>query len=121
MDWPNDADGDVFRRLVENGFDFSEPHTVDYNVDFDVWPPAQTALDTLRSLFGAIEVIDPDDDFGGYVQRGSFLMKRLHQYSAVLQPLSPLMAVFANRGASCKMRSNPSFNTAPLRVARTGY
>lgn len=38
-DWPNDADGDVSRRLLHHGFDFSRPHAVDFNVDFDRWLP----------------------------------------------------------------------------------
>jgi len=34
-DWPNNADGDVMRRLVANGFDFSKPYDVDFQVDFE--------------------------------------------------------------------------------------
>jgi len=39
-DWPDDADGGVFRNLAANAFDFSKQYSVDYNVDFDSWPPS---------------------------------------------------------------------------------
>ncbi|WP_055853953.1 MULTISPECIES: ribonuclease E inhibitor RraB [Xanthomonas] len=67
MSWPDDADGDVFRRLEADGFDFSKPYAVDYNVDFESWPPAPLALEVLRSQYGGIEVIEPDEDGDGYV------------------------------------------------------
>ncbi|MFT3808001.1 ribonuclease E inhibitor RraB [Arenimonas sp.] len=67
MSWPDDADGDVFRRLEANGFDFSKPYAVDYNVDFESWPPASAALEVLRSQYGSIEVFEPDEDGDGYV------------------------------------------------------
>ncbi|MBK8212191.1 MAG: ribonuclease E inhibitor RraB [Myxococcales bacterium] len=66
--WPNDADGDVFRRLVNAGFDFSRDWSVDYNVDFEVWPPAAAALELLRSRYGHIDLYPPDEHGTGYVQ-----------------------------------------------------
>ena len=33
IDWPNDADGDVLRRMKESGFDFSKIHSIDFNID----------------------------------------------------------------------------------------
>ncbi len=33
MGWPTDADGDVFRSLEADGFDFSAPALIDFNVD----------------------------------------------------------------------------------------
>ena len=66
--WPNDADGEVLRRLEADGFDFSKSYTVDYNIDFDSWPPALEALELLKSKYGNIEVYEPDEDYAGYVQ-----------------------------------------------------
>jgi hypothetical protein len=66
--WPEDADGDVFRRLEAHGFDFDEPHTIDYNVDFGSWPPRPEALDLLRAQYGSITVYEPDEHGDGYVQ-----------------------------------------------------
>jgi hypothetical protein len=66
--WPNDADGDVFRRLEAHGFDFDKPHTVDYNVDFASWPPNPEALEFLRAQYGVVKVYEPDENGDGYVQ-----------------------------------------------------
>ena len=68
MSWPNDADGDVFRRLEADGFDFGKPHTVEYNVDFEHWPQDNNALEILRRQYRSVEVYEPDGDYKGYVQ-----------------------------------------------------
>jgi hypothetical protein len=51
-DWPDDADGGVFRRLAAVGFDFSQDWSVDYNVDFESWPPAEAALELRGTAYG---------------------------------------------------------------------
>jgi len=68
MNWPNDADGDVLRRLQDDGFDFSASHEVDYMVDFDPWPPAPAALAKLEALYGKVELHAPDQDDDGYAE-----------------------------------------------------
>jgi Regulator of ribonuclease activity B len=67
-EWPNDADGGVFRRLEEHRFDFSKSHTVDYNVDFAQWPPAHEAVVLLESMYGAVVLYDPSEHGDGYAQ-----------------------------------------------------
>lgn len=67
-DWPDDADGGVFRRLAEAGFDFSQEWSVDYNVDFEDWPPAKEALEWLRSAYGRLSLYPLDAHGAGYVQ-----------------------------------------------------
>ena len=66
--WPDDADGDVFRRLAAAGFDFSKSWTVEYNVDFESWPPPNEALDLLCSMYGHLDLYPSDSDGDGYVQ-----------------------------------------------------
>ena len=66
--WPNNADGDVFRRLLESGFDFGKIVEVDCNVDFSAWPPEGQALELLHANYGKIHVVEPSGSFGGYVQ-----------------------------------------------------
>ena len=68
VDWSDDADGGVFRRLVEHGFDFSKPHSVDYNVDFGSWPPVPRAIELLESLYGPVKLYAPDEHGDGYIQ-----------------------------------------------------
>jgi hypothetical protein len=66
--WPDDADGDVFRRLAAIEFDFAKIWSVDYNVDFESWPPSVPALELLRSMYGEFAVFPPDQSDIGYVQ-----------------------------------------------------
>jgi hypothetical protein len=49
--WPDTADGDVFRRLEANGFDFGEPCWIDFNVDFETSTPPTRAIDTLTAAY----------------------------------------------------------------------
>ena len=67
-DFPGGADGDVFRRLCEKGFDFSQTITIDFNVDFEGWPPPQAAIVLLAAEYPGIEVHEPGDGSSGYLQ-----------------------------------------------------
>ena len=67
MNFPNDVDGDVLRRLEDSGFDFSKKWEIDFNVDFNSWPPSQEALSILEKEYGAIAVFEPDEQSSGYV------------------------------------------------------
>ena len=64
--WPDDADGDVFRRLESSGFDFSASYAIDFNVDFGAWPPAKEAIDALTAMYGAVQVFEPEAGDVGY-------------------------------------------------------
>jgi hypothetical protein len=67
VQFPDDVDGDVLRRLEKAGLDFSRPQTVDFNIDFNCWPPATEALNILRAKYGSIEVVEPEENYSGYV------------------------------------------------------
>jgi len=62
MNWPNDADGDVFRRLEADGFNFNNEHEIDFNLDFDFWPLSPKTIELIQKLFPTIEIIDPDEE-----------------------------------------------------------
>ena len=66
--WPSDADGDVLRRLSAKAFDFSSEHEIDFNVDFEEWPPHPGAIDWLESKYTRVEVHHPEAGFTGYIQ-----------------------------------------------------
>jgi hypothetical protein len=68
QDWPNDADGDVFRRLLTNGFDFSANYAVDYNIDFESWPASAAAVTLLESMYGKVTLYPLGEDLGGYAE-----------------------------------------------------
>ena len=65
-EWPQDADGDVLRRLKDAGLDFATPHTLDFNVDFDSWPPKPEAVALLTAWFPSARLIEPDGGDPGY-------------------------------------------------------
>lgn len=65
--WPNDADGDVFRKLHAKGFDFSQPYTIDFNIDFNSWPPSAEAMSAIMMKFPEAKVYEDDDGQNGYV------------------------------------------------------
>lgn len=67
-DWPNDADGDVLRRLAAHGFDFSRSWPVEFNVDFEPWPPSAEELQLLEAAYGELRMYAPEEDGAGYVQ-----------------------------------------------------
>ena len=62
MNWPNDADGDVLRRLEENGFNFANEATIDFNIDFDHWPLTNEERTQINSLYPNCVLYEPDKE-----------------------------------------------------------
>jgi hypothetical protein len=67
LNWPNDVDGDVLRRLEQDGFDFTQVHEIDFNVDFQNWPPSEQAISLLSEKYGNVEIFQPEEEYEGYV------------------------------------------------------
>jgi len=63
MNIPDDADGDVIRRLESQDVDLTQSYWIDFNVDFDSWPPSSDALALLREAYptSKVEVWDDED------------------------------------------------------------
>lgn len=76
MSWPANADGDVFRSLESNNFDFHMEYVIDVNIDFTHWPLTESEIDFLSNTFTNYEVFEPEgpeEDLGngkgiGFVQ-----------------------------------------------------
>lgn len=98
MDWPTDVDGNVFRALQNQGFDFSKPTLIDFNVDFQTWPPPQAALTELSRHYPSIEVCEPDDDADGYLQ---FHVYALVTYELVMNTQSEVTEMMAPFRGEC--------------------
>ena len=62
MKWPDDVDGDVFRRLEENGFDFDKEVETDFNIDFDHWPLSEKEKAFVTKLYPNSEFFDPEPE-----------------------------------------------------------
>jgi Regulator of ribonuclease activity B len=82
MSWPDDADGDVLRRLKESNFDFSRIHSIDFNVDLQEWPPEQDLIDLLIERYGDLRGHEPSADMNGYLE---FQIKDQLTYELVIK------------------------------------
>ncbi len=61
--WPDDADGDVFRRLSDDGFDFNQECVVDFSIDFTHWPRQMDDLcESIRSLWSQATITPVGND-----------------------------------------------------------
>ena len=96
--WPDDADGDVLRRLEARGFDFSERCLVDFNVDFASWPAPPVAMATLEHLFPSSKAY-PSAEGGGYVQ---FQIYGTLTYELVVTMQRIVSAEMAKFGGICE-------------------
>lgn len=97
--WPENADGDVFRKLSSKGFDFSKVYTIDFNVDFNQWPPSTSAVQILNANFPGVKVYEDDDGKGGYV------LFKLHDkltYELVMSTQAKASALVASFGGHCE-------------------
>jgi hypothetical protein len=97
--WPNDADGDVLRRLSAKGFDFSKSYIIDFNVDFDQWPPSEKAVNAIKDAFPEVKVHDDDENGGGYML---FKLNCLLTYELVMETQAKATALVAEYGGRCE-------------------
>ena len=97
MNWPNDVDGDVFRRLEENGLDFGKKHVIDFTVEFENWPPSGAAVQVLQRYHPSTELISDDEMQGGYalLKINGFVNYEL--VTRTEQELTDLMMPFGGR------------------------
>lgn len=99
QDWPSGADGDVFRRLETHDFDFKPSHTIDFNVDFEQWPPAKAAIEALRAIYPELEVFEPDSSGAGYVQ---FQVQSRLSYELVIEIQASVSALMQPYAGVCE-------------------
>ncbi len=99
MNFPDDADGDVLKRLDESGFDFSKPTTIDFNVDFDSWPPHPDAIAKLREFAVSIQINEPDGEYSGYIL---FNIHQVLSYELVTEIQEKFTTLMADYGGVCE-------------------
>ncbi len=97
---PNDADADVLRKLHARGFNFGKEHVVDFNIDFDLWPPPDSAVDAIKSAFPkAVVTKEEDEEIGGYLL---IQFKSLVSYSFVVDVQQTATALVSDYGGRCE-------------------
>lgn len=94
MTWPSDADGDVLRRLELSGFDFSKPTLIDFNVDFQSWPPPAAAIAALSRHYPSVRAYEPDGEFAGYLQFQVFARITLELVTNIQREITDLMSSY---------------------------
>ena len=99
MSWPDDADGDVLRRLQSSGFDFAQPCTIDFNIDFLEWPPAQEAIEVIRSRYPQVVVYSEEGDSAGYLL---FQVRDVLTYGLVTRVQAEVSVLMAPFGGICE-------------------
>jgi len=99
MNWPNDADGDVFRRIQRSNFNFETPCLVDFDVDFQEWPPHSEAIRILEREYPSAKVYEPSSDFNGYVQ---FQIYGLVTYELVVRTQEHVTKLMGPFGGVCE-------------------
>ena len=99
MVWPQDADGDVLRRMESSGFDFKTSADIDFNIDFNDWPPPKKFIDDLRKQFSKVIVYEPDEHGSGYVR---IIVTALVTYELVMFVQSSVSELVAPFGGICE-------------------
>ena len=99
MSWPSTADGDVFRRLQSSKFDFSFVHEIDFNVDFDSWPPPSEAIRWLEHEFKNVHVHQPQSGDSGYIE---FKIANRLTYDLVVSTQERVSKEMAKHGGVCE-------------------
>ncbi|MCG8316379.1 MAG: ribonuclease E inhibitor RraB [Pseudomonadales bacterium] len=105
MNWPQNEDGDVFRLLEEDGFDFNLEVKIDFNIDFDHWPISDEALQFLKDSYPNGVLVYPDeDDFAEGIDKGyySFIVTSKLSYDFVIDMQEKVSRETAAFGGVCK-------------------
>jgi len=105
MTWPRDVDGDVFRRMRDDGFDFTRVHEIEFTAEFDRWPPPSEAVSILRSMFAGAQAVDAEVDsstgerFGGYF---AFKIRAIVTYELVMKTQAEVTRAMSPFGGRCE-------------------
>lgn len=97
--WPDDVDGDVFRRMDASGFDFTSECNIDFNIDVETWPPPDPLLKQLRQRYTKVEVVEPGDDHPGYI---TFVVKAKLSYELVTSIQRTASEIAKPYGGNCE-------------------
>ena len=97
MRWPNDADGDVFRSLKEQGFDFDRHYVIDFNIDFESSRDLNMAMAAVRNIFPNATSIKNDGE-NPYIE---IQIESLVEYDFVLSVQQKLSEEMEKYGGWC--------------------
>ncbi len=99
MKWPDTADGDVFRRLEGDNFDFTKEATIDINIDFDHWPLSTECIQFMIAHWPGIEIIEPEEDDYGWA---TFQIRTLLTYEMIVDYQIKVSEMISPYGGRCE-------------------
>lgn len=85
--------------MQKSGFDFDKAVDIDFNVDFDSWPPSEELVSMLRSQFKLVKVYSPDSSGDGYVQ---VILNAVPTYELVIFIQKSVSEMAARFGGVCE-------------------
>jgi hypothetical protein len=97
--WPNDPDGDVLRRMDQRGFDFSKEYTIDFNIDFNDWPPPAEAIKAIERVFPGAHIYEDTESGDRFVL---FKLKARLSYDLVVGTQTRATALAQAYGGRCE-------------------
>jgi hypothetical protein len=80
---------------------------LDFDVDFETWPPSKKAVDILAREFPDLQVHEPDSDFAGDIQFHLYALVTYELVMRVENELTELMAPFGGRCESWGVLHEP--------------
>jgi hypothetical protein len=83
--------------MEESGFDFAQPHLIDFNVDFEGWPPMTEAVALIKRWYPNTVVHEPRGKGRGYVRFRVHAPVSYNLVMKVQREVSNLMADFGGR------------------------
>jgi len=92
--WPNDADGDILRKLLSNGFDFTEKYKIDFCIDFNNWPQPDGVKSVLYEYFTNLKVFEHE----------KYMLGVIHDYltyDLVIKVQGEVTNLISNYGGAC--------------------
>ena len=101
MDWPNNKDGVLLKRLASEGINLMQPHTIEFNVDFEHWPPSTDIYSMLKTKYGNVKLYEPgslDASQDGYI---SVRIQSIISYKLVADMQRELTDFTASHGGYC--------------------
>ena len=103
--WPDGDDGDVFRLLKKNGFNFRKEVKIDFNIDFDHWPLTNEEKKEIIDLYPDCEFYDPDDEDieeGNLIGYAKFQIKEILTYELVIKTQEVVSNQMKQYGGWCE-------------------
>ena len=84
--------------MEASNFDFTQTYTIDFNVDFDVWPPPAGAFEELVRRYQKVDSIEPSGGDSGHFQ---FRIVDRATYSLVMRVQAEATQLARKFGGRC--------------------